>query len=645
MKIHESSIRMFILVIFIISLILLAYSIICCINDDEDKNNKDIPIPDEESVNKNITITKKMIFSAPNLEKRGIYFKIIDEKATSYTMEEGNIRAPVYSLTYNLPLSAKILDFSFKHSDVETINLDNNIKALSYPVSTLSMSKNKIFYFEKIDNSEIYPSTWYKTTSGGGIFNKEHTKFFNIHIFPQRYSKKEKTLHYIKEAKITFTYENITDDSIENNTYDYLILTPKVFQGSLNPLITHKKTMGLKPIIVNLGEIYNSKYFKSKGRDDQEKIKYFIKDAIENWSIKYVLLVGDEEKIPVRYIHMGINEVSESFMGLASISDLYYSDIYFSDGSFSSWDTNKNNTFGEYNWKGTTEEIDFYPDIYLGRIPCEEIEDVKRVVNKIINYETAKNKKEWYNNMIHCGGDTFPPFRSLLSASNLRLRNMVYILLQEPYILSCEEGIENCEIVSEIMKDFNHVKIYTSVTIAKDNYKPLINYYITQSIEEGAGFLYFAGHGNPTAYATYKTPALTLFRHRPFSGFTTSQVAGLQNNEKLPVVVFDACSCGKFDEEECIAWDFINMDDGGAIATYGCTNLSLGQIGPYNAERLNGFMSIKVFENYARGFNQPGMMLAHGQIDYQNQISKMENLDYLILSIWELFGDPSLIID
>ena len=145
--------------------------------------------------------------------------------------------------------------------------------------------------------------------------------------------------------------------------------------------------------------------------------------------------------------------------------------------------------------------------------------------------------------------------------------------------------------------------------------------------------MYFAGHGNPTTYATYKTPAYLFFRQRPVMGFTTSQVSRLKNGEKLPIVIFDACSCGKFDEEECIAWDFINMEDGGAIATYGCTNLSLGQIGPYNKERLNGFMSIKVFENYARGFNRPGMMLAHGQIDYMNHISKLENLDYLIISV------------
>ena len=632
-----------ILISSVVLILILASIIVIYQNNKSNPNNEKILPPENNFEDRNITITKKITFSEPNLQKKGLYLKINDEKATSFTMEEENIRVPVYTETFQLPSGVEIFNFSFEHSDIKIISLSNNIKPISYPISTLSLTNNKIFYLNKNDNSEIYPSKWYINSAGGGIYNKNLTKFFNIHIFPQRYSKKEKTLYYIKDATISFTYENISKNKI-NNTYDYLIITPIEFQEQLKPLIQHKKNMGLKPIIVNLDEIYNSKYFKSEGRDNQEKIKYFIKNTIENWDTKYVFLVGDPEKIPVRYIHTAMDYVNNTLMSLKSISDLYYSDIYFADGSFSSWDTNNNNIFGECNWKGITEKIDFYPDVYLGRIPCKKTEEITRVVNKIIKYETTTDKKEWFNDMILCGGDTFPPLKSFLSLSHLRILNMIYLILHESDEIFYEEGTENCEIVSEIMNDFDHKKIYSYVIKPDENYKPLLNMYVTQAIDEGAGFLYFAGHGNPTAYATYKTPALTLIRERPILHFTTTQVAKLKNNEKLPLVILDACSCGKFDEEECIAWDFVKMDNGGAIATYGCTNLSFGRSGSYNAEGLNGFMSIKVFENYKAGFNQPGIMLAHAQIDYQNQISKLEYIDYLIVSIWELFGDPSLII-
>jgi hypothetical protein len=42
-------------------------------------------------------------------------------------------------------------------------------------------------------------------------------------------------------------------------------------------------------------------------------------------------------------------------------------------------------------------------------------------------------------------------------------------------------------------------------------------------------------------------------------------------------------------------------------------------------------MSMKIFENYVKGFQQPSFMLAHSQIDYQNQIPKLEYTDYLII--------------
>jgi len=42
------------------------------------------------------------------------------------------------------------------------------------------------------------------------------------------------------------------------------------------------------------------------GRDNPEKIKYFIKTAVEQWGIKYVMLVGDYKKIPVRYVYNAV---------------------------------------------------------------------------------------------------------------------------------------------------------------------------------------------------------------------------------------------------------------------------------------------------------------------------------------------------
>ena len=69
--------------------------------------------------------------------------------------------------------------------------------------------------------------------------------------------------------------------------------------------------------------------------------------------------------VPVRYSHL--NDGGEG----SYLTDLYFADIYNPDGSFSSWDSNNNGIFGE--WNATAKDVvDMYPDVYVGRLPVHE---------------------------------------------------------------------------------------------------------------------------------------------------------------------------------------------------------------------------------------------------------------------------------
>lgn len=152
---------------------------------------------------------------------------------------------------------------------------------MSYPVSLLSLDNYQVFYLESNDASQIYPEELYKEIFGGGIYNGSLTKFYTIHIFPQRYSNREKTLYYIQDATITFSYNNILNANKRNTTYEYLIITPDEFERPLKRLVEHKENMNLTPLIVTLDDIYYFEYFKVYERGEQEDIKIFIKAAIE----------------------------------------------------------------------------------------------------------------------------------------------------------------------------------------------------------------------------------------------------------------------------------------------------------------------------------------------------------------------------
>jgi len=178
------------------------------------------------------------------------------------------------------------------------------------------------------------------------------------------------------------------------NEYDMVIIAPTEFSNELQLLINHKNSVGIQTFLKTTEEIY----LEYNGRDDAEQIKYFIYDSVENLGIQYVLLVGDVQKTPIRKTEVKQIWLETGFIQIYDIiTDLYYADIYDSNGSFSSWDSNDDNIFSEYylynlgknpGERVIVDEVDLFPDIGVGRIPCANVDELEIVINKIIIYET-----------------------------------------------------------------------------------------------------------------------------------------------------------------------------------------------------------------------------------------------------------------
>jgi hypothetical protein len=267
--------------------------------------------------------------------------------------------------------------------------------------------------------------------------------------------------------------------SLENQ-YDLLIITPKNFLDCIEPLIQHKNNYEVKTKAVTVENIYEQIFWR--GIDNSEKIKYFIKDAKENWNIKYVLLIGgrkDQSKsenyhVPVRYTNI-IRDYKghEDYPEGDFLTDLYFADIYDSDGNFSSWDDDRDGIFGEWYDKNTTEDKpDLYPDVAVGRLTCRNIFDVKLIVDKIIHYESGNFDDSWFKKMLVVAGDTYPEKTDYIDGENYT-----------------EQAIE-------IMKDFETVKIYS--TLGNLNW-----FNIIRQINKGCGFLFLSGHGGANSWATH----------------------------------------------------------------------------------------------------------------------------------------------
>ncbi|MEM2388169.1 MAG: C25 family cysteine peptidase [Candidatus Thermoplasmatota archaeon] len=400
--------------------------------------------------------------------------------------------------------------------------------------------------------------------------------------------------------------------------YDFLIISPDEWLSEIELLKQHKESKGIKTIVVGLDEIYNHPS-TINGRDNAEKIKYFIKNAIEEWGIKYVLLVGDIYNMPIRNA-LHIWRDGTQLREFPIPTDLYYADIYrYEDGKvvFSSWDTNGNGKYGEEYEDGYTQGdiIDLYPDIYLGRIACENKIIVRQVINKIKNYENKTKGEEWFNKIVLIGGDTFPGWGVL-------------------------EGEVMNEIVAEIMNDFQPYRIQYSL----GNLNTLEIY---KALQKGCGFLYYSGHGFPYGWATHGSSEEWIGR------YFTPYILTLSNDCKLPVIFFDACLTAKLDFNSsdlredgipipfnasfpCFAWYFIRHPRGGAIATVGATRVAFTGVDEDGPHWGASYLAYKFFNAY-RKTQILGEVFANAQIGYASSIWDTWTIEEFIL-----LGDPTL---
>src|SRR5262249_14784044 len=132
------------------------------------------------------------------------------------------------------------------------------------------------------------------------------------------------------------------------------------------------------------------------GGDDAAKLKRDLHAAWRQTGLHYVLLVGDADVMPVRYMVLD-RCTKEAFDYAFYPSDLYYADLAKSDGSFETWNAQHDDFhagyFGEVRGeKNKTDpinydQIDYKPEIAVGRWPVSTPDEVRIVAAKSMEYE------------------------------------------------------------------------------------------------------------------------------------------------------------------------------------------------------------------------------------------------------------------
>jgi len=583
-----------------------------------------ISSPDSFLENKKTTID----FSVDLVDENNFFVRINLMNSNSFLIKTNKPLLPSYTKTFILPVDAKITRVSCSPCSIQNVLLDKKIICSPAPTSldlNISVEKKNIVQVKNLyDNIEgFYPGKWFSYQVGRGIKGDERCIIVKIQLLPVQYNPSENLVQISQKMNIDVEYKKTQKPvSKSRESYSFVIISPTEFQEELMSLVEHKNTNRMSTKLVMLDEIYNGKYFPCEGRDPAEQIKYFIKNTYDEWGTSYVLLVGDEEKIPVRETHVHVAG-DDKYGDEVFVTDLYYADLYDSNGSFLTWDSNKNDVFGEYNWSesGSTDKVDLYPDVYLGRLACIDENQVVTTVDKIINYELNEAySQKWFRNLILCGGDSFP------GDQNETL-----------------EGEFVNEAVINIMDGFQPDRIWAS-NRRLGRMSPTGAQEISNSINEGAGFIDFSGHGNKVLWATHPHRDNNTWLPTPVGGYQSYlHVSKLENGYKLPIVIVGACSVSKFNSaDSCFGWSFLANPQGGGIACFGSTGIGYAYLGEWVTQGLVEKMVLNTFESYKEDVKTLGEMWASAVNKYVNP--DMEDYDYKTVEEWEPLGDPSLAV-
>ena len=173
-------------------------------------------------------------------------------------------------------------------------------------------------------------------------------------------------------------FKGATGNALSTGGPEYIIITSRSLAAPLEELADYKTSVGIPAEVAFIEDILS----RQSGRDDAERLREYLKIFHADGG-RYVLLAGDETVIPVRYAHHNSSETQPP-LAAQQICDLYFADLT------GDWDTDGDNVWGEVAIDGA----DLQPELLVGRLPFNRLEEAANYVTKLIEYETNPGRGE-----------------------------------------------------------------------------------------------------------------------------------------------------------------------------------------------------------------------------------------------------------
>jgi hypothetical protein len=306
----------------------------------------------------------------------------------------------------------------------------------------------------------------------------------------------------------------------DGSAVEYVIVTSAALATEFQRVADWKTQKGVQSVVRTV-ETIDQMY--PNGVDRAERIRFFIRDAYQNWDTAFVLLGGDSDVIPVRY-------AQSLFFGGESIPvDYYYGCL---DGN---WNADGDARFGEGDITGEiADQADFMAEVSVGRAPVSTVSQTDTFIDKLLLY------------------DQNPP-------ASTRYPNTIVVLAER--LFPATHGADVAEAALELVPSWVRVARLYEESASYPGSIELTREAAIDSINAGFGIVHHVGHG---------------YRNTMSVGSGTinnSDADNLTNAPRTSIVFAINCSSASIDFNS-IGERFVKNANGGSVAYIGTSRVA-----------------------------------------------------------------------
>ena len=367
----------------------------------------------------------------------------------------------------------------------------------------------------------------------------------------------------------------------------YVIVTSRALRPAFLELGRERIRNGIRSAVRSLESIQAA---YPNAVDDPDRIRQFLRDAHDIWGTQYVLLGGDSDVLPPRYV------TTPSALGERHfVSDWYFACL---DGT---WDADHDGRYAEAPDPPADpgDHPDMVPELTVGRAPVSTPAEARRFVEKTIACERRpadafENTTLMYANVLGFGIDFAQVAEQLL-----------------PHIVD-----DPAHVVTRLYESFDN-PLWVPGALAEN--RPAV----IDALDHGANVVIGFGGGSPVLMEAGN-------RQDPTQLLTVPDMLGLTNGDRAGHVWLATSYVNAFDTPTSLGEALLKAEHGGAVSVIGPSDLEFaGRISEYTRR----FVHV-VFDEGAASI---------GEAMVRAQASMMQVFpDVVLLLSYQLLGDPLL---